>query len=253
MRSFAQAVVCLLAVVVPAAPAWAGRAVPKPKTKARAASVACPDAVMQPAPGTGSRYDAATRCLINRARTASGLRPLRGEIRLAVAATAFAQDMVARRFFAHVAPEGTTARARIRATGYRGRTGRFRSGETIGWGAGEYATPFSIVSEWLHSDEHRAILLSPRLPRGRHRAGARRARDRRGRRDGRRRLRRPALGPLRPRPRPAPRSSGRGRRCRASRSRTGRPGGRARRASRPARGRCPGTARAAQRRARALR
>jgi uncharacterized protein YkwD len=161
VRSFAQAVLCLLAVVVPAAPAWAGRALPKPKTKARAASVACPDAFLQPAPGTGSRYDAATRCLINHARTGSRLRPLRGEIRLAAAATAFAQDMVTRGFFAHNAPEGTTPRARVRAAGYRGRTGRFRAAETLGWGAGEYATPLSMVSEWLHSTEHRAILLSP--------------------------------------------------------------------------------------------
>jgi uncharacterized protein YkwD len=160
VRSFAQAVLCLLAVVVPAAPAWAGRAVPKSKPKARAASVACPDAFMQPAPGAGARYDAATRCLVNRARTGAGVHPLRGEGRLAAAATAFAQDMVTRGFFSHVAPEGSTPRARIRATGYRGRTGRLRAGETIGWGAGEYATPISMVSEWLRSADHRAILLS---------------------------------------------------------------------------------------------
>ena len=160
MRSFLQAVLCLLVVVVPAAPAWAGRAVLKTKPKARAASVACPDAFLQPVPGTGSRYDAATRCLINRARAAQGVPAVHGEIRLAAAASAYAQDMVARRFFSHVAPEGSTPRARVRAAGYRGRTGRFRTAETIGWGDGEYATPASMVAEWLRSAEHRAILLS---------------------------------------------------------------------------------------------
>ena len=159
MRSLVQAVVCLLAVVVPAAPAWAARGVPK--HKARAANVACPDAGMPPAPGAGSRYDAATRCLINMARAASGLRTLRSNPRLAAAASACANDMVARGYFDHVSPEGSTPRMRVRATGYRGRAGRFRTAETIGWGSGEMATPAAMVSEWLRSPEHRAILLSP--------------------------------------------------------------------------------------------
>ena len=159
MRSLVQAVMCLLAVVVPAAPAWAGRVVPK--SKFRAANVACPDVGLQPTPGTGARYDAATRCLINVARAASGLRSLRGEPRLALAASAYANDMVARGYFDHVAPEGSTPRMRVRAAGYRGRTGRFRTAETIGWGNGELSTPAAIVAEWLQSAEHRAILLSP--------------------------------------------------------------------------------------------
>ena len=159
MRSLVQAVVCLLAVAVPAAPAWAGRGVPK--HKARAANFACPDADMPPAPGVGARYDAATRCLINVARAASGVRALRSELRLAVAAGACANDMVTRGYFDHVSPDGSTPRMRVRATGYRGRTGRFRTAETIAWGSGEMATPESIVSGWLRSSEHRAILLSP--------------------------------------------------------------------------------------------
>jgi uncharacterized protein YkwD len=160
VRSLVQAAMCLLAVAVPAAPAWAGRGVPK--HKARAANVACPDADMPPAPDTGARYDAATRCLINMARAASGLRALRSEPRLAAAARACANDMVNRGYFDHVSPEGSTPRMRVRAAGYRGRSGRFRAAETIGWGSGQMATPSAIVSEWLQSSEHRAILLSPR-------------------------------------------------------------------------------------------
>jgi uncharacterized protein YkwD len=159
VRSLVQATVCLLAVVVPAAPAWAGRGVPK--HKARAANVACPDAGMPPAPGAGARYDAAARCLINMARAAAGLRALRSEPRLGVAADVCANDMVNRSYFDHVSPDGSTPRMRVRATGYRGRTGGFRTAETIGWGSGEMATPAAIVSGWLHSSEHRAILLSP--------------------------------------------------------------------------------------------
>jgi uncharacterized protein YkwD len=154
-----QAAVCLLAVVVPAAPAWAGRTLPK--HKARTAGLTCPDAGIQPAPDTAVRYDGATRCLINAARVAGGLRPLRPEPRLSAAAGAFAADMVARAYFDHVAPEGSTPRMRVRAAGYRGRTGRFRAAETIGWGSGELSTPAVIAAEWLKSPEHRAILLSP--------------------------------------------------------------------------------------------
>lgn len=159
MRSLVQAVVCLLAFAVPAAPAWAGRGVPK--HKARAANLACPDADLPAAPGSGARYDAAARCLINVARAASGLRAVRSNSRLAAAAGACANDMVARGYFDHVSPDGSTPRMRVRATGYRGRTGGFRSAETIGWGSGEMSTPEAIVSEWLRSPEHRAILLSP--------------------------------------------------------------------------------------------
>jgi hypothetical protein len=44
---------------------------------------------------------------------------------------------------------------RAAAAGWSGRT----LGETIGWGAGELATPSAIVSGWMNSPPHREILL----------------------------------------------------------------------------------------------
>ena len=93
MRSLVQATMCLLAIAVPAAPAWAGRGVPK--HKARAANVACPDADMPPAPGAGARYDAARATLMRHRVAASGLRALRSEPRLAAARATLMRHRVA--------------------------------------------------------------------------------------------------------------------------------------------------------------
>jgi uncharacterized protein YkwD len=63
--------------------------------------------------------------------------------------------MVRQRFFDHVSPQGSTLGQRARAAGWSGRT----LGETLGWGAGELATPAAIVQGWMNSPPHRAILL----------------------------------------------------------------------------------------------
>jgi uncharacterized protein YkwD len=69
--------------------------------------------------------------------------------------------MVAERFFDHVSPAGSTPGQRARAAGFGGST----LGETIGWGAGELATPAAIVDQWMHSPPHRAIILDRRFRR----------------------------------------------------------------------------------------
>ena len=38
-------------------------------------------------------------------------------------------------------------------------------GENIAWGQGSYGTPEGIVSQWMHSATHRAIILTPGLHR----------------------------------------------------------------------------------------
>jgi uncharacterized protein YkwD len=142
--------------VLPCAPAW-GRS--PSSTKKRSAAAGCPDAAIAPTAATLARHARATRCVVNRARALHGLRPLRANGRLMLAAGAHAREMVAKAFFGHRSPTGSTPQSRARAVGY-GYGGPMRTSETIGWADGGYAVPAEVVRAWLESPEHRAILLS---------------------------------------------------------------------------------------------
>ena len=157
MRSTLQALTCLLVVALPAAPAW-GRTSSAPAVK-RAADGRCLDTRIGATPATTARHVRATLCLLNRARAFRGLRPLRGNGRLGAAAGGHARDMVARGFFDHVSPEGSTPESRVRAAGYGGAS--MTAAETICWGAGTGSTPVAVVRSWLASADHRSIVLEP--------------------------------------------------------------------------------------------
>jgi uncharacterized protein YkwD len=102
---------------------------------------------------------AATLCLLNQQRSAHGLGALSESTVLDRAATAYAADMVDRRFFDHVSPGGGTMMDRIKAAGWVG-GGSWSAGENIAWGSGGYATPASTVDGWMHSAGHRANILN---------------------------------------------------------------------------------------------
>jgi uncharacterized protein YkwD len=101
-------------------------------------------------------------CLVNAERRAHGLTGLRQSRTLRSAATRYSREMVARRFFDHVSPSGSTLSSRARAAGYRGGT----LGENIGWGTGSLATPVEIVRAWMASPPHRAVILNGRYREG---------------------------------------------------------------------------------------
>ncbi len=92
-------------------------------------------------------------CLVNRQRARRGLRRWRGGTRVANAAQARANDLVARNYFAHHAPDGRDASTELQAQGYPFR----KVGENLVRG---YNTPARVVRAWLKSPGHRAILLS---------------------------------------------------------------------------------------------
>ena len=101
-------------------------------------------------------------CLLNRHRARHRLKPLRTNRKLARAARVHAQDMVARRFFAHVSPDGRDFVSRIRATGYT-RARRWVVGENIAWGSRELSMPEVVVRNWMTSPAHRENVLSRRF------------------------------------------------------------------------------------------
>jgi uncharacterized protein YkwD len=131
---------------------------------ARAALRGCP-----PARGLlrGRRSMLRTRrrllCLMNRARARFGLPALRANRCLHRVASRHAHDMVRRRYFAHVTPNGWDPGRRARASGYVPRSARWIVGENIAWGVAAAARPAWVVRAWLHSPTHRHNLLSRRF------------------------------------------------------------------------------------------
>jgi len=96
---------------------------------------------------------------INRARGAHGVKRLMGSPALRAAALRHSHDMMARSYFAHTSPYGSTVAYRIEHSGFV--YGYWwRAGETIAWGSGSHATASATVAAWLKSPRHRAILLS---------------------------------------------------------------------------------------------
>jgi uncharacterized protein YkwD len=109
--------------------------------------------------------DAAERHARNEiSRMISDWRASRGQPRLdrvpslGRAATAYAEDMVTRRFFAHVSPEGSDLLDRVRACGYLDGWPDWQVGEVLAWGTGELSTPAAATRGWLESPPHRRML-----------------------------------------------------------------------------------------------
>jgi uncharacterized protein YkwD len=102
----------------------------------------------------------ATLCLLNRQRAAHGLPRLREHRSLSNAARKYARLMVARHFFDHVSPAGSTMSTRVKRTNYLKHTRAWSLGENIAWGTRGAATPAQIVNAWMHSAGHRANILN---------------------------------------------------------------------------------------------
>jgi uncharacterized protein YkwD len=97
---------------------------------------------------------------INAVRVAHGLKAVQPANLLHDVALGHSDDMILRDYFGHTSPSGWTLRDRLMHSGFvRGYI--WRGGETLAWGLGPTATPVATVQMWLHSPEHRAILLSP--------------------------------------------------------------------------------------------
>jgi uncharacterized protein YkwD len=99
---------------------------------------------------------------INQVRAAHGLRAVSVSSGLRSAAERHTRDMLWRNYFAHTSPTGSTLYHRVATSGFV-TYGAWWAGETLAWGSGIYGSPGAVVRAWLHSPEHRAILLSPRF------------------------------------------------------------------------------------------
>jgi uncharacterized protein YkwD len=97
--------------------------------------------------------------LLNQIRAQHGLGSLTASASLQTAARAHSTNMLQRSYFDHNGPDGA----------WDARIARYLksplTGETIAWGSGSYGSAAGIVSMWMHSPPHRAIILTSGLHR----------------------------------------------------------------------------------------
>ena len=103
---------------------------------------------------------AAIACEIDRVRVSKGLRWLRDNRRLTIAARRHSADMVRRRYFSHYSPAGSSPGDRARRTGYVRSGCSWTIGEVLAWGTARRSTAASTVRAWLRSPGHRSVILS---------------------------------------------------------------------------------------------
>ncbi|MDI2131790.1 CAP domain-containing protein [Yinghuangia seranimata] len=103
--------------------------------------------------GTAADYARQVVDLVNVQRANNGCAPLTANTKLQTAAQGHSDDMVARNYFAHNSPEGSSAGDRINATGYQWSTW----GENIAMGQ---RTPAEVMDAWMNSPGHRANILN---------------------------------------------------------------------------------------------
>lgn len=90
--------------------------------------------------------------LVNAQRARAGCGPLRVDPRLHAAAQKHAEDMVARRFFAHADPDGVRAGTRLTAAGYRWS----QWGENLDLGPGAAS---GVFAHWMDGGIHQSNML----------------------------------------------------------------------------------------------
>ena len=105
----------------------------------------------------GAQFKRALLCLQNAERRKHGLRPLRIHPALRRAAARHMRDMVRRRYFGHVSPDGTDPIRRALASGYRGARGVSVRENILTWPAP--LTPGEAMGRWMSSPPHRDAIL----------------------------------------------------------------------------------------------
>lgn len=123
----------------------------------------CADADLRPAADTLARIQASELCLLNAERTSRGVGALTLDPTLVAVAQARAADLVARNYFQHTSPGGTTFEQTLIAAGYVIPGTRFSVGENLAWGQTSLGTPLEVVRGWMNSPGHRANILRPRF------------------------------------------------------------------------------------------
>jgi uncharacterized protein YkwD len=123
-------------------------------------ALACPGGRVSAASQTAEQARAGVICLINKKRARNHVKPVHEHPLLDSAAQTHTDAMTAENFFSH---EGDgTPESRAANAGYTAGAHAWGVGEDLFWGAASLSTPSATVNAWMHSAEHRAVLLSKR-------------------------------------------------------------------------------------------
>ena len=127
----------------------------------RTPSLPCANSALAPNARDGTAIARATICLINLQRSRRHLTPLRANSSLARIARAQSVDMVRGDYFADYSISGRSPLDRMLPVfgAARAASVGLATGQNIGWGTGECATPAGMVHAWMASPPHRRILL----------------------------------------------------------------------------------------------
>jgi uncharacterized protein YkwD len=126
------------------------------------AGEACPGEGLRPNAANTDAAAQATVCLVNQIRAAHHLHALSANDQLAAVAASQVRTMVSWNYFADVRPTGQTPLSLIATSAYGGPHAELSVGQNIAWGSASFSTPRHIVSEWMASPPHRAIILTAR-------------------------------------------------------------------------------------------
>jgi len=99
--------------------------------------------------------------LINQIRVDAGLAKLGVKPSLVRAARNHSAEMGAKQYFGHDSYNGESFSKRLVRHGYVREGYRiWKAGENVAWGGGIFSTPELVVDNWMHSDAHRAVILT---------------------------------------------------------------------------------------------
>lgn len=113
-----------------------------------------PSSTPSPSPSPAGSNSASFASLLNDVRAANGSGSVAFDSRLAAAAQAHADDMLAKNYFSHTGLDGSTPGDRITAAGYQWRT----YGENIAQGQ---QTENEVLQGWVNSPGHQANNVNP--------------------------------------------------------------------------------------------
>jgi uncharacterized protein YkwD len=130
-----------------------------PPAPPRPEKPACPGEAAAASTLSVSEIERTVVCLINQERGRANRVSVRSDSALRRAARGHSDSMVARGYFAHVAPGGVTLTDRLRGTGYMRGAKDWAIGENLIWGTGSLSTPQSLVKGWMQSPPHKVNML----------------------------------------------------------------------------------------------
>lgn len=114
-----------------------------------------------PAAVSLNSYEKQVVKLVNKERTKRGLSALRVHASLVRAARSHSAEMGTQKYFDHSSLSGESCFNRMIRHGYKRAGYRYwKAGENIYYGAGLYSSPSVVVSSWMKSKSHRAVILT---------------------------------------------------------------------------------------------